>query len=98
MPVSGFKWTEDLKRYNEKRKEGYFYKFFIQYPENLYDVQNDLPLLPERIKTEKVKKLLADLHDKIEYVISNHKFKASIKSWVSLKKNIESFTVIKRRG
>ena len=30
------------------------------------DVHNDLPFLPERIKTEKVQKLAANLHDKTE--------------------------------
>ena len=30
---------------------------------------NDLPFLPERIKKEKVEKLLANLHDKNEDVI-----------------------------
>ena len=35
---------------------------------------------------EKVKKLVANLHDKNE-CYSNKKFKTSIKSWLALKKN-----------
>ena len=37
--------------------------------------------LPEKMKIEKVKKLVADLHDNICYLHEN--FKASIKSWIS---------------
>ena len=74
----GFKWVEDLfelddgfiKIYNEKGKERYFLEVDSQHRENLYNVQNDLPFLPERIKIEKVEKLVANLHDKNEYVKS----------------------------
>ena len=41
----------------------------------------------ERMQIEKVKKLLADLHDITAYVIHNKKFKTSIKSWISFKKS-----------
>ena len=32
-------------------------------------LHNDLPFLPERMKIEKVKKLVVNLHDKTKYVI-----------------------------
>ena len=35
----------------------------------LHKLHNGLPFLPERMKIEKVKKLVADLHDKTEYII-----------------------------
>ena len=41
-------------------------------------LHNDLPFLPKRIKTEKVKKLEAELHDKTGHLYNNE-FKASIK-------------------
>ena len=41
-------------------------------------LHNDLPFLSERIKTEKVKKLEAELHDKTGHLYNNE-FKASIK-------------------
>ena len=34
------------------------WKFDIQYLENLHDLHNVLPFLPERMKVEKVKKLV----------------------------------------
>ena len=74
MQVNSFKWVEDLsefdegfiKSYNEKNKGEYFFEVDRQYPENLHNVQNDLAFLLERVKIEKVEKLVADLHDKNE--------------------------------
>ena len=34
--------------------------------EKLHDLHNDLPFLPERMKIEKVEKLLVNLHEKKE--------------------------------
>ena len=53
-----------IKNYNEKSDEGYFLEIDIQYLEKLHELQNDLLFLPERIKIEKVEKLVANLHDK----------------------------------
>ena len=72
MPVSGFKWAEDLSEFNEgflkscneKIKEGYLSEVDIQYPENLYNARNDSLFLSEKMKIEKVEKLAANLHGK----------------------------------
>ena len=53
-----------IKNYNEKSDEGYFLEIDIQYLEKSHELQNDLLFLPERIKIEKVEKLVANLHDK----------------------------------
>ena len=37
--------------------------------QKLHKVHNDLPFLPETMKIEKVENLVANLHDKTEYVI-----------------------------
>ena len=37
------------------------------------ELYNDLPLLPERTKIEKVRKLVANLHNKTEYIIHIHR-------------------------
>ena len=66
--TSGFN-QDFIKSYNEESDQGYFLKVHVQYPEKLHDLYNDLPFLPERMKIEKVKKLVANLHDKTEYVI-----------------------------
>ena len=43
-----------------------------------HDLHSDLPFLLKRMKTEKVQKLAANLHD------THEKFKSSIKSWISI--------------
>ena len=65
-----FQFNEDfIKNYNEERDEGSFLKADIHYPEKLHDIHNNLPFLLERMKNEKVEKLVTNLHDKTEYFI-----------------------------
>ena len=60
LPVNNFKWVEDIsefdesfiKNYNEKSSEGHFLGTDVQCPENLHNLHNDLPFLPEGMKTE----------------------------------------------
>ena len=98
LPVNKFEWIEDtsqfnenfMKNYNEESDEGYFLEVDVQYPKKLPKLHNDLSFLPERMKIEKVEKLVSNLHDKTEYVIHIRNLKASIKSWIYfLKKFIE---------
>ena len=51
-----------MKTYNEESDGGYFL-------ETLHELHNDLPFSLEKMKTEKVRKLAANLHYKTEYVI-----------------------------
>ena len=46
-----------------------FLKLRFNIQKNLHDLHNDLPFLPERMKTEKIKKLVANLHLQTEYVM-----------------------------
>ena len=83
LPVNGskylndFKWDisefdeSNIKSYNEESNEWYFFEVDIQYLEHLQYHHNDLPFLPQR----KVKKLVANLHDKTERVIYVRKLK-----------------------
>ena len=48
--------------YNLESDERYF-QVDIQYLEELHELHNDLPFLPQRTETEKVEKLVANLHD-----------------------------------
>ena len=76
LPVNNFQWIKDtfqinedfIKNYNEE-SQGYFLEVDVQYLEKLHELHNDLPFLPERMKIEKVKKLVTSLHDKAEYII-----------------------------
>ena len=48
----------------------------------LHELHNHLPFLPDRIKIAKVEKLVANLHDKSEYVTHIKKIKTSVQSWL----------------
>ena len=45
-----------MKSYNEKSYKRYLLEVDVQCPENLLELYNDLPFLPERIKIEKSQK------------------------------------------
>ena len=62
LPVNNFEWIKDtsqinkdfIENYNEESDQRYFLEVGVQY------LQNDLPFLPERMKNEKVEKLVAN--------------------------------------
>ena len=95
LPVNNFEWTkytfqfnEDfIKNYNEKSDEGYFLEVVVQYLEKLHGFHNDCPFLPERMKIEKDEKLVANLHDKTEYVINIRNLKQALNHRLVLKKD-----------
>ena len=93
LPVNGFKWVEEtpqvnedfIESYNEENDGGYFLEVDVQYPEKLHELQNDLPFLLERTKIHEVEKLVANLHDKKEYVILITNFKKALNDGLVLK-------------
>ena len=54
--------------------------------EKLYELHNDLPYLPKRMKIENVKKLAANLHDKTEYVTHTRNLKQVLNHGLVLEK------------
>ena len=73
LPSGNFKWVEETSEFNEDFKKGGNDErtFFldVRYPENIYNLNNDLPFLPERIKVEKLGNLVKNLHDQEEFVM-----------------------------
>ena len=51
---------------------------FSKYLEKLHELYNDLPFLPERLKIDKVKRPVANLYDKTEYVIHIRNLKQAV--------------------
>ena len=95
MPLNNFKWievtfqfNEDFikKNYIEESDEGYFLEAHVQYPEILHDLHNDLLFLSEKMTTEKVEKLAANLHSKTESVIHIRNLKQAFKHGLLFKK------------
>ena len=62
------------------------FKGDVPYPENLHNLHNYLPFLPERMKIGNAEKLVANLHDKTEYVIHITTLKQALNHGLILKK------------
>ena len=94
LPVNNFEWIEDTSQFNEdftkndneESDEGYFLEVDVQYSKKLHKFHNALPFLPQRMKIEKVEKLVTNLHDKNEYVICTRNFKQPLNRGLVLKK------------
>ena len=94
LRVNNFEWIKNIskcnedfvKSYNGESDEGYFLEDDVQYPEKLHEFYNDLPFLPKRMKIEKVEKLVANLHDKTEYVIHTRNLKQALNRELAMKK------------
>ena len=58
----------------------------VQYPKKLRELHNDLEFLPERMKIEKIEKLVTNLHEKTEYAIHIRNLKQALNHGLILKK------------
>ena len=63
----------------------YFFEVFVQYFKKLHNLHNDLPFFPERIKFEKVEKLVQNFHDKKKHVIEKRNLKQALNHGVVVK-------------
>ena len=91
VPVNKFEQIGDTSEFNEDfikncNEEGCFLVVDVQYPKKLHELHNDLPFLPERMKIEKVEKLVTNLHDKTEYVIHIRNLKRALNHGLILKR------------
>ena len=77
LPVSDFKWVDDLsiftedfiKNYDEESDIGYLFVVDVEYPKNLHKLHSDLSFLPERMKINKCTKLVCNVQDKENYPV-----------------------------
>ena len=94
LPINNFTWVEDtskinedfLKNYYENSKKGYILEVDVKYPKKLHDLHSDLPFLPKRIKIDKCKKLVCDLHNKKKYLVHIKSLKQALNHGLKLKK------------
>ena len=75
-----------IKNCNEECDEEYFLEVDVQYLEKLHELHHDLSFPSERIKNEKVKKLVANLRDKTEYITYMKNLKNTLNQRVVFKK------------
>ena len=95
LPVNNFVWIKDtsqfnedfIKNYNEQSDEGYFLEVDVQYLEKSQELHNDLPFFSGKMKVQKVEKLVANLHDKTEYVIHIRNLKQALNHGLVFKKS-----------
>ena len=77
LPVSDFKWVDDLsiftedfiKNYDEDSDIGYLFVVDVDYPRDIHKLHSDLPFLPERMKINKCIKLICNVQDKENYPV-----------------------------
>ena len=94
LPVNGFQWVKNVSQFNESflrdYKEnsdlGYFFEVDIDYPEKLFNLQKDLPFLPEIKKVNKVGKLICNMEDKEKYVVHLRALKQALNHGLALRK------------
>ena len=77
LPVSDFKWADDLskysenfiKNYDEDSNRGCIFEVDIEYPKELWSHHKHLLFLSERKELEKTEKLVTSIEDKEKYAI-----------------------------
>ena len=91
LPYRGFTWlTDEEIDYLFKNQKEMFpcvLEVDLEYPKELHDLHNDLPLCPENQETEnKVKKLIPNLNHKEKYVIHYRTLLLCLRLGLKLKK------------
>ena len=95
LPIDGFKWVEKnilsrfnerfIKNYNENSDIEYFLEV-VHYPKRVFNLNKDLPFLPERKKVNKCEKLICSIEDKEKYVIHITVLKQALNHGLKLEK------------
>ena len=94
LPKNNYKWIEDtsrineefIKNYNENSNKGYILEVDVKYPKKLHDLHSDLPFLPKRMKIDKCKKLVCNLHNKKKDIVHIKSLKQALNHGLKLKK------------
>ena len=94
LPTGGFKWVGDVSRFTPEKtgrlaKHGrkcYLLEIDVKYPKELHDLHNDLPFMCEKMKINKVEKLVPNLYDKKKYIIHIRALDQALKHGLVLEK------------
>ena len=92
--MNGFTWVSDIlgidekfvKSYNKNSSKGYILEVDVDYASKLHKLHSDMPFLPERMKIDKIKKLVCNLHDKKNYVVHISVLKQALDHELQLRK------------
>ena len=73
LPTGRFRWVtikpNEIDKLAASTDEGYLLEVDVSYPRDLHDPHNDLPFMCERMKINRVEKLVPSLKDKKNYII-----------------------------
>ena len=96
LPINGFKCVGKsklsrfnerfIKKFDENSDIGYFLEIDIDYPKELFNIQKDLPFLPERKEVNKCEKFICSMEDKEKYVVHKSALKQALNHGLILKK------------
>ena len=92
LPTHGFKWIDvdksSVLKLLEKKdaNQGFILEVDLEYPSSLWKSHNDYPLAPERIKIDKVDKLICSFLPKKNYVLHYKNLKQYLEEGMILKK------------
>ena len=92
LPTHGFKWIDvdipSVKKLLEKKdtKIGYIFEVDLEYPPSLWELHNDYPLAPDKIKLDNVEKLVCSFLPKKNYVLHYKNLKQYLEMGLILKK------------
>ena len=94
LPMNGMKWVSDIlgidkrfvKSYNKNSSKGYILEVDVDYPSKLHKLHSDMLFLPERIKIDKTKKFVCNLHDKKKYLVHISILKQALDHGLKLKR------------
>ena len=86
IPYGGFQWMEE-EELNKWKDYACVLEVDLEYPKELHDLHNDLPLCPENLTTEhNITKLIPTLNDKEKYVIHYRTLLQCLELGLKLKK------------
>ena len=94
LPTGKFKWVNDVSEFTSKKinelvkhdSKGYLLEVDVKYPKELHDLHNHLPFMCEKMKINKVEKLVPYLYDKKKYVIHIRALTQALKHGLILEK------------
>ena len=94
LPTGGFKWVGDVSKFTPEKiarlakrgSKGYLLEVDVKYPKELHDLHNDLPFMCEKMKINKVEKLVPNLYDKKKHVIHIRALDQALKHGLILEK------------
>ena len=92
LPTHGFKWidvnkSKVIKLLQKKdTNQGFIFEVGVDYPNTLWESHNDYPLAPEKVKVDKIDKLICSFKPKRHYVVHYKNLKQYLEEGMILKK------------